>query len=197
MKIIPLIHIKKRKIVKSNLNNFENIEYLLNKYEDDFLYILDLDGIKKNQPNLCLFQKLSKKHDLWVDAGPRVIGDIVDSVIAGASKITVRKNLINNADIPNIKEIVENEIYMNITPKFFQSSNNNIIKTSVNGLVLFNNEINHLYDFKDQSYLKNIVKNKTYIYLSTKEEIQNIKKFNFEGYLVDIEKIEEFKKIGI
>ncbi len=197
MKIIPLIHIKKRKIVKSNHNNFENIEYLLKKYEDAFLYVLDHDGLKKNQPNLSLFQKLSKKHDLWVDAGPRVIGDIVDSVIAGASKITVRKNLIDNTEIPDIKEIVENDIYMTITPEFFQQSTNNIFKANINGLVLFNNDINHLYDFKDQSYFKNIVNNKTYVYLSTKEELHTLKKFNFEGYLIDIEKIEEFKKLGI
>ena len=197
MKIIPLIHIKKRKIVKSDHNNFENIEYLLKKYEDVFLYILDHDGLKKNQPNLCLFQKLSKKHDLWVDAGPRVIGDIVDSVIAGASKITVRKNLIDNTEIPNIKEIVENDIYMTITPEFFQQPANNIFNTNINGLVLFKNDINHLYDFKDQSYLKNIVNNKTYVYLSTKEGLHTLKKFNFEGYLIDIEKIEEFKKLGI
>ena len=194
MKIIPLIHIKKRKIVKSNQNNFENIEYLLKKYEDALLYILDHDGLKKNQPNLSLFQKLSKIHELWVDAGPRVIGD---SVIAGASKITVRKNLIDNTEIPNIKEIVENDLYMTITPEFFQPSTNNIFNTNINGLVLFNNDINHLYDFKDQSYLKNIVNNKTYVYLSTKEEFQTLKKFNFEGYLIDIEKIEEFKKLGI
>jgi len=196
MKFIPLIHIKNGKIVKLNYNSFENIEYLLTKYEDNILYVLDHDGIKKNRPNLCLFQKLSKKHELWVDAGPRVIGDIVDSIIAGASKITIRITLIDDLDIPNINEIVENDVYMKIPQNFFHSSNN-IIKTNINGLVLFNDEINHLYDFKDRSYLKNIVNNKIYVYLSSKEEIQNIKKFNFEGYLVDIDKIEEFNKIGI
>ena len=61
MNIIPLIHINKRKIVNSNFNNLENIKDLLSAYEDDFIYLLDYDGIKKNRPNICLFQKLSKK----------------------------------------------------------------------------------------------------------------------------------------
>jgi len=198
MDIIPLIHIYKRKIVNSNYNDFENFKILLQKYKDEYIYIFDHDGINKNQPNLCIFQKLSKNHDLWVDSGPRVFGDIVDSIVAGASKITVRKNLVINADTLSINEILENEIYMNIDKKFFQSSNNDLIKKNVNGFVILNDEKTSNYDFKDNSDIRNIVNNNnSYAYLSSKEDIHYINKFDFKGLLVDIEKISEFERIGI
>lgn len=198
MDIVPLIHIYKKKIVKSNYNNFENFKALLQKYKDEYIYIFDHDGINKNRPNLCIFQKLSKNHDLWVDSGPRVIGDIVDSVVAGASKITVRKNLVINADTLSINEILENEIYMNIDKNFFQSSNNDLIKKNVNGFVILNDEKMSNYDFKDYSYIRNIVNNNnSYAYFSSKEDIQYINKFDFKGLLVDIEKIAEFERFGI
>jgi len=198
MDIIPLIRIYKRKIVNSNYNDFENFKILLQKYKDEYIYIFDHDGINKNRPNLCIFQKLSKNHDLWVDSGPRVFGDIVDSIVAGASKITVRKNFVINADTLSINEILENEIYMNIDKKFFQSSNNDLIKKNVNGFVILNDEKTSNYDFKDNSDIRNIVNNNnSYAYLSSKEDIHYINKFDFKGLLVDIEKISEFERIGI
>ena len=195
MNIIPLVHIKKRKIVNSDFNTLENIKDLLSSYEDYFIYILDHDGINKNRPNLCLFQKLSKKYNLWVDTGPRVIGDIVDSVIAGASKITVRENLINKRDTSIINDFIENEIYININLNFSSSLDEYKIKSNVNGFVLLNNEEDDRYDFKSEGYLKNIVKNtKTYYYLSKKENFNYIKNYDFEGYLIDVDKIKEYEK---
>jgi uncharacterized protein related to proFAR isomerase len=195
MNIIPLVHINKRKIVNSDFNNLENIKDLLSGYEDDFIYILDHDGINKNRPNLCLFQKLSKKYNLWVDTGPRVIGDIVDSVIAGASKITVRENLINKRDTSIINEFIENEIYININLNFSSILDEYKIQSNVNGFVLLNNDVDHRYNFKSESYLKNIVKNnKTYYYLSKKENFHYIKNYDFEGYLIDVDKIKEYEK---
>jgi hypothetical protein len=198
MKIIPLIHIKQNKIVNSDFNKLENIKNLIDKYEDDTIYLLDHDGINKNRPNICLFKKLSKKHNLWIDTGPRVIGDIVDTVIAGASKITIRKDLLNNVNTSTINEILENEIYMKIDPDFYQYTNDHILKINFNGYVILNDEKKFNYDFKDQSYIKKIIKNtKTYFYIKNKELIRFTNKFNFEGFLIDIEKIKEFENIGI
>lgn len=195
MKIIPLINIKKRKIVKLNNKNFENINALLENYKDEYLYILDHDGILKNRPNLCAFQKLTKNHDLWVDTGPRVVGDIVDSVIAGASIITIRKELINLNESSNLNEILENDIYLN-TPYFQKSGDNN--KIELNFLIPFSDQINNK-DYLDDSnfHLNSIKNNNAYVYLSSKEDFQKIKKIYVKGYIIDIENIEEFKKFGI
>jgi len=197
MKIIPIVKIKKRKIVKLNNKNFENIDTLLNNYKDEYIYILDYDGILKNKPNLCMFQKLSKNHDLWVDTGPRVMGDIVDSVIAGASTITIRKELITLNETLNINEILENDIYINLNIKNLNKSNDNF-KIKLNFLFPLTSQVydeNFIHD--PNIYLNSIKNKKAFVYLSSKEDIQKIKKTDFKGYLIDIENIEEFKKLGI
>jgi uncharacterized protein related to proFAR isomerase len=194
MNIIPLIHIYKRKIVNSDYNIIDNINDFLSNYKDDYIYLLDHDGINKNRPNLCLFQRLSKKYDLWVDTGPRDLGDIVDLVIAGSSKITVRENFLRENDIFLIKDFIENEVYININTNF-NLLDESKIKSNVNGLVLFINDINSRFDFKSKSYLKNLLKyNKIYYYLSNKENFQYIKNYDFEGYLIDIDKVKEYEK---
>ncbi len=193
MEIIPVIHIKKRKIVTSGNKDFDNVKNLLKKYENNFIYLLDHDGVSKNKPNLCLFQKLSRNHDLWVDTGPRVIGDIVDSVVAGASKITIRENLIDKTDSLTINEILENEIYIKISSNL-ESISENIIPTWVYGLVFFIDEMNFKLDFKNQSYFKRMVEKKVaYLYLSNINNLKHINKFDIKGILVDIEKIKEFE----
>ena len=52
MKIIPLIRMEKRKILDDALsdNVLEQIE------EEQIIYILDMDGIEKDKPNLCTYQ---------------------------------------------------------------------------------------------------------------------------------------------
>jgi hypothetical protein len=190
MKIIPLIHIKNKKIVKLDDTKFTNIKDFIIKYEDEHIYILDHDGIRKNKPNLCLLQKLSKKYQLWVDQGPTVLGDIVDSIIAGADNITIRGKLLNIYDLTNIRDIIENKIFLNIDSHLIE---NDISKNFIDfdGYILFANA-DLLNNFKYQEYLKNIVKNNdVYVYTSDKDNIQYLNKFDFKGFLIDIEKIEE------
>lgn len=191
MKIIPLITIKKGEILISDFN--KKIKDTLDKYKDKILYLYDLDGINRNKPNLCLFQKLSKTHELWVDAGPRSIGDIVDTIVSGASKITIRLDLFELSDISSINEILENEIYLSIIDKN-NLKNNNITKNLdilklVNDKIIYKieNKYKNLLDFLDEE---------SYIYISSKNDIKKIKT-NISGYIIDIEKIEEYKNIGI
>lgn len=196
MEIIPLINIKNRKIVKFNNQDFININDYLNEYQNKPIYFLDHDGINKNKPNLCLIQKLSKKYELWVDQGPNVLGDIVDSIIAGAENITIRSNLIDLIDLKNIKDIIENKIFLNIDfinkYKLYNFDNKNIF----DGYILFLN--NKIFDeFKLVEQMKNFVNNNnSYAYIHNKNDIKFLNKYNFKGYLVDIEYFEEFK-IGI
>jgi len=108
MEIIPLITLEKRRILETNQKTTETKE-IDQINEDEKIYILDKDGIEKDKPNLCLFQKTSNSYSLWIDSGPIELGDIVDSFMAGASAITIRKNLWKKLDLKKIREISENE----------------------------------------------------------------------------------------
>jgi len=191
MKIIPLITIKKGELLTSDFNKI--IKDTLDKYKDKILYLYDLDGINRNKPNLCLFQKLSKTHELWVDAGPRSIGDIVDAIVSGASKITIRLDLFELSDILSINEILENEIYLSITDK--NNSKHNNIKKNLDILKLVNDKIISKIENKYKN-LQDFLDEESYIYISSKNDVKKIKT-NISGYIIDIEKIEEYKNIGI
>ncbi len=197
MDIIPLIHLKKRKITVEQEEYRLPFNEILEQVDKDVnIYVLDTDGIEKDKPNLCLYQKLSKSHALWVDTGPRVLGDIVDVIMAGATNITVRKNLWHELDVSSIKEITENKIYAGVDLKSQDGHNTEIFPFyDVDGLVVFDGKNQVERDFKYVGFLKNLcIKHEVYAYERDPKNINYWKNLGVTGLLVDISKIKEFKK---
>jgi len=196
MEIIPLINLKRRKIIEPKHASNLSLKKILERYKNKKLYILDYDGLEKNKPNLCLYQKLSKYHEIWVDAGPQVLGDVVDSVISGATTITIRKNLWRELNGSAIKEITENKIYSDVD---FNNYNNPRTTSSliynVDGLVLFLKKNQIESDFKYVEYLKSICKRyETYAYEIKNANAVYWKKLGVKGLLTEIDLMEEFEK---
>ena len=149
---------------------------------------MDIDGIEKDKPNLCTYQRLAGVIDFWVDSGPRDLGDVVDATMSGAACITLRRSLCPQLLIPELKEITENKIYecVDITD---DSSFNNI-----DGFVNFNDIEEILRDFKFSEFLKQLTSNKLlYAYEDKVAKVNHWKRFNTEGILVNLNKLEEFK----
>ena len=199
MDIIPLIQLKKRKIsVEQEEGTLSSSEILEQIDKDTNIYVLDTDGITKDKPNLCLYQKLSKSHVLWVDTGPRVLGDIVDGIMAGATNITVRKNLWHGLGVSSIREITENKIYTEVGLK---SQDDHKTETfsfyDIDGLVVFDRKNQVERDFKYSSFLKNLcIKHEIYAYEQDPKNIPYWENLGIIGLLVDISNIKEFKKNG-
>lgn len=198
MELIPLIYMKKRKIhLKKTGPPISQEEFLQKLNGESRIYILDLDGIEKDKPNLCTFQRLSPTLELWLDTGPRDIGDVVDAFMAGALEITIRKNLCKNLKVPNIREISENKIYINISYDNLNFSIDDLDFNDSDGIVNLYNKDKIEQDFKSKDYFNQIkIKNKTYSYESDPVNIEYWKRQKVEGLLVDIDKLEEFKKHG-
>ncbi|UCD13098.1 MAG: hypothetical protein JSW60_05935 [Thermoplasmatales archaeon] len=199
MEIIPFIRLKKRKIIteKGDLLSLDETRKLVNK--EGQIYILDLDGIEKNRPNLCLYPKISEFQKIWVDAGPRVLGDIVDTVMAGAANITVRKKLWPDLHVPSIKEITESRIYTDIdTTTHNMYGVDFSLLDYIDGLVNFTSK-NHIEnDFKFSSHLKDLcAKYKMYAYESSPENFPYWKTLGVAGLLIDINEIKEAHRNGI
>lgn len=194
MEVISLIYLKKRKILSEKEGKQISLNDLLERIDKDGkIYVLDIDGIEKDKPNLCLYPKLSENHKIWVDAGPRALGDVVDSIMAGATNITVRKKIWPDLDISGIKEITESEIYVDIGPK---NQNMHSIKFSLinnaDGLVIFNDKNQIEADFKYSSFLKNLsAKYKMYAYESSQKNFSYWKSQGVAGVLMDLDKIKE------
>lgn len=194
MEIIPLIKLKKRKIIDTNSSLTDNILEQID--EEQVIYILDIDGIEKDKPNLCTYQRLSKSHALWVDNGPRNLGDVVDAFMAGATRITIRKDLCLRLNIPSIREITENKIYININLENQKTYiPEDLFYHEADGLVNFNNREKIRLDFRYSDFLKQfITKNKIYSYESNSRNIFYWKNYGMDGLLVEIKKLQEFKK---
>jgi uncharacterized protein related to proFAR isomerase len=191
MEIIPLITLKKRKIMEDTSSGD-----VLKKIKDDsILYILDLDGIEKDNPNLCTFQRLSPLYELWVDFGPRDLGDVVDAFMAGATTITIRNRLCPQLSVSHIREISENKVYANIDLENINMLNiDDLFFYDSDGLVNLNNKAIIDQEFRYSDYLNNLKrKNKLYSYDSNPENLSFWKQYGTEGLLVNINKIEEFK----
>ena len=88
MELIPLIKLKKRKVIGFNKSDLKDI--LKDIKDDEKIYILDFDGIERDKPNFCTFQRISGSYELWVDFGPRNLGDVVDAVMYGYCSLLER-----------------------------------------------------------------------------------------------------------
>ena len=188
MNIIPLIKMKKRKI----LSSFSEKDIFNNLKEDQEIYILDFDGIEKDKPNLCTFQKYSGNYKLWVDFGPRDLGDVVDAFMSGVEKITVRPSLWPKLNFLDIREITENKIFINLE---YESESKFRYISDIDGVVNFTSRETIESSFKYGDFLKNYtLKNDIYSYETDSKNINYWTKFSVKTLLVDIDKYEDFKK---
>jgi len=193
MEIIPLIRLKEEKTLDETLSSIDNLLKQID--ENKTIYILDIDGIEKNEPNLSIYQRISNSHDLWIDSGPYNIGDVVDTFMAGATRATIRKELYPKIKISEIREITENEIYTLIDIENQKTrSQEDVFYHESDGMVSFDSREKVEHDQRYSYILKQYSsKNKLYCYESDIANISFWKNYNVAGLLVDVDKQKEFE----
>jgi len=197
MDIIPLIYIKNRKLRGAIEGKMLFINELPEQSDAGKLYVKDIDGIERDEPNLDIYQKLSEKHDLWVDAGPRMFGDVVDIIMAGATSITLRKNLFPTEEISNIKEVTETAIYINTDLKDEKQDMASAISHSVDGLVISCNGKQIEDDFKISELFRTMCnKYKVYVAELDEKNISYWTNIGVAGVLLDLETMKKVSKDG-
>lgn len=193
MEIIPLVRVEKRKVVSAGGSRKPYDDSLFKKIERGRkLYILDRDGVRKNKPNVTMYQWFSKTWDLWVDAGPRATGDVIDMVITGAGSLTVRTNIWPELHIPELREITESNIYVHIN-LFGYNQRSKKLKQMIlesDGIVIFNALERIERDFKIQSFLREICSlTPTYLYLQESKEARYLENMGLAGVLMEIDHV--------
>ena len=189
MENIPLITITEQ--IKTNQIPLliENISTKID--ENTTIYIQDQNGIQKNKPNLCLYQKLSRDYNTWIDNGPRTIGDIVDTFMSGANTITIREPLYRKLNINDIKDITENQIFLNINLE----KPTNIFFPKIDGKTLFEKRETIENNPKYNNILKQQTKNTPlYIHENNPQNLNLWKKYNPQGIITNLDNIKEFKQ---
>jgi len=111
MEKMPLAYVKGGKVIDGN-HRFDAIKKLkeLGK-EYGHVYVMDLDGVKRNRPNLSVYRKLSHKPFLWIDSLPRDIEDVMDVVIVGAERITIG-DILSDDKLGKIRDMCDIEIFL-------------------------------------------------------------------------------------
>lgn len=77
---------------------FDVVDHLARDYA--LLYVVDLDGIERVDPQLDYLQELSRDMPLWVDAGVRYADQGIDIIVAGA-----RRAVLSSAYLKGPKEL--------------------------------------------------------------------------------------------
>lgn len=111
MEKMPLAYVKSGKVVDGNrrFDAVEKLKELGKKY--GHVYVMDLDGVKRDRPNLDIYQKLSHKPFLWIDSLPRDLEDVMDIVIVGAERVTIG-DIFGDDDLRKIRDMCDIEIFL-------------------------------------------------------------------------------------
>ena len=105
---IPLVYISDGKIVDDERRVIEDWKKRMGRFGE--IYIIDIDGVERNEPNLDLYQRIYRKK--WIDSFPRCFEDVMDLVISGADKVVIRRSFDG---MDRVFREVDVELYLSIS----------------------------------------------------------------------------------
>jgi hypothetical protein len=182
MNIVPLVSLKNTKLFDGkDGDDFSLLDISTRVEKDSLLYVLDLDGIERNNPNLDLYQRLAEHCTLWIDNGPRRIDDVMDTIMAGATNITLREDLWPVLDMAGVQDLTDDEIYLDMSR---QHQEQKILQHSYGGdigIILFNEETLYGSFSREKTFNQKI-----YLYASSLEKIQLWTEQGITGIIIDL-----------
>jgi hypothetical protein len=188
MQIIPLIAVKKGKLLDGKDGEPLSLDALFSQVEkDSLLYVLDLDGLEHNNPNLELYQHLTEQCTLWIDDGPRRIDDVMDTIMAGATNLTLRNVLWPDLLLSDVFELTDDEVYVSLSSSDQEKFSS--IPQDITGVVVFSEDIQRTKDFTGLNTLKNRTPpQKIYLYNIAYNTRLYWEEQGINGILVDLNK---------
>jgi uncharacterized protein related to proFAR isomerase len=111
MKLIPAISVNRGRVVvvengqyKPLVNNdglYRNPVKMVTEsaFSSDEVFILDIDGIESNKPDMDMVKKLAKHKEIWLDSGANNTGNIMDLFVSGASRVVIGTKSIGSLEV--------------------------------------------------------------------------------------------------
>jgi hypothetical protein len=188
MNIVPLVSIKKGELCDGYNGVYLSLEDLFARVEKDaMLYVLDYDGILHNNPNLELYQKLTEHCILWIDNGPRRIDDVMDTIMSGATNLSIRPDIWHEMNLADVFELTDDEVYIALDASHRAVSHS--YSQEITGVVMFNQEPQQDTDFTTASFLKDRgTTMKIYLYTIPPTTVHYWEEHGVGGILVDLNK---------
>jgi len=193
MDVIPVVRLNHQIVFKKKES--ADVRALLDDHSLTSVYLYDEQGVLKNHPQVDFYQKISKVYDLWVDAGPRDVGDIVDTVFAGANKIVLRPSYWMEPDVKTIRELTDHQLFCHYDIEVTQREENRIYHIpdyDFDGIIVFVHGDWKKRRFVIEEKIKNLAKNENaFVYAPGSKNQTYWESVGFNGMLVDIEQFPE------
>ena len=101
MKLIPAISIKDGRVAVADNGAYRYLKNAAGQYrspvnllrEMDFpgeeVFVLDIDGLERNTPDLALVKRMAAHEDVWLDAGAGDADSMMDLFVSDATKVVM------------------------------------------------------------------------------------------------------------
>lgn len=106
---LPVVHYEDGKLHDAP---GESVERTLTQLARRFgrVVVVDVQGVKRNEPDLEALQAASRRRAVWWDAGSRYATDVMDLFVAGAESVTIRWNTIHDPqELQDVGELLAPE----------------------------------------------------------------------------------------
>lgn len=93
--VVPVVHLEEGLLPELG---GESVDSALTRLARRFgrVALVDVSGVRRNQPQLEAVQAASRRRAVWIDAGSRFATDAMDLFIAGAESVTLRWNTLDS-----------------------------------------------------------------------------------------------------
>jgi len=109
MKRIPVVKLTEQVAFQKHFDR-SSIDALMEQIDDTTVYIIDDAGIKKNHPQVNIYQQLATRYELWVDAGPRHTGDMIDIVFTGVKRVIIRPWIWKEVGFGKVRSMTDHQL---------------------------------------------------------------------------------------
>ncbi|MBA3045448.1 MAG: hypothetical protein KKH41_05765 [Candidatus Thermoplasmatota archaeon] len=124
MKLIPAISIKHGHVatvvdglyayMKNEEGQYRNPVNVLTKIEHagEEVFVLDIDGLERNSPDLDTVKKMAAYKDVWLDAGTDDVDNMMDLFVSDATKVVMGTlSLESLGELKNALELSDNVMF--------------------------------------------------------------------------------------
>ncbi|MDD4307665.1 MAG: HisA/HisF-related TIM barrel protein [Thermoplasmata archaeon] len=219
MKLIPAVSIMDGRVVVADGGTYQYVRNAEGQYRSpvnliretalpgEEMFILDIDGLERNSPNLDMVKKLAAQRSIWLDAGTPDSDSMMDLFVSDVSRVVLSTLTLDSLDeLTSALEISDNVIFSVAYDSGVLSPNPSIsgmglhellakLKglTNLKAAMLF--DLGSLRDKKpiDRNAIAEVAGHFDELYVSgwfEPQELDNLSSAGVSGYIVDFRKLE-------
>lgn len=186
IKIIPFVPVLNGNVAAPEGNRYRKLGNAVkivksSKYET--FYVIDINGLIKNKPQITIIQEMSKEKNLWVESGARFAEDMIDVLMAGAEYTVLNTMLLDLDELKKICVLSQN-IMLHMEFKNDRVHQMNIDhfadKAKEAGIKKF------VMESMDYWLIKKLAKDAEMYIFAKKDEIKKLEDAGVAGVLLDI-----------